>query len=98
MKRVTLCTLVLLSSTLLFAGTVRIWVFGIPGIATETDKQSAMSEASDQAIQNANGLCMGSVINTAVTTSGCFHFGSDEDGNWVCTVSAKAFCEIQTAH
>ncbi len=98
MKRLKICSLVLVSCSALFAGSVRVWVFGMPGAATESDKQSAMSEAADRATENANGMCTGSVVNTSVTSNICFHTGNDDDGNWICTASAKAFCEIRTAH
>lgn len=91
-----LAVIVVILATCASAATVRMWVYGQAGIATEADKQSASSEASDQATQNAQGACTGTVINTAITATNCARLGSDDSAQWVCAVSAKALCEIQT--
>jgi hypothetical protein len=81
--------------TLAAAITVRVWVFGT-GSATEPDRSSAMSEATDQATQQANATCTGVVVTNETTGSFCTT-SSDDDGTtqYACTAMVKALCEIQ---
>jgi len=72
------------------ARTITIWVNG-SGMATEGDRDSAVSEASDNATQQANAICTGTVVNVEKTSTLCF----GGDGNpYVCTVFVKAACQI----
>jgi hypothetical protein len=67
------------------------------GSATESDRQSAMDEATETAQNWANSTCIGTVTNTNTTSSSCIKLGSDEDNNvtYTCMVTVKATCEIQ---
>lgn len=73
------------------ARTITIWVNG-SGMATEPDRASAVSEASDYATQQANAICTGTVVNVEPTSTLCF--GGDNDSPYVCTVFVKAACQI----
>jgi hypothetical protein len=74
--------------------TVRLWVSGI-GNATESDRSTALSEATDQATQQANATCTGEVLNTETTGSFC-STNTDENGTqYSCIATVKALCEIR---
>lgn len=72
------------------ARTITIWVNG-GGVATESDRDSAVSEATDSATQEANAICTGTVTTVEKTSTLCF--GGD-DNPYVCTVFVKAACQI----
>jgi len=71
---------------------VRIWVFG-NGVETGSDRDSTDSQAYSDATTNANAICPGYVEGDYIKTlDSCINLGSDENPNWVCTVSVKAMC------
>ena len=72
------------------AATITIWTFG-GGTAQEDDRDAAVSEALDQATQQANAACMGTVVNVEKTGTTCFGGG---DSPYTCTVFVKAACKI----
>jgi hypothetical protein len=67
------------------------------GSATETDRDLAISEATQTAQNWANSTCMGSVTDSNTTNSACSKLSTDEDGNvtWFCSVTVKNRCEIE---
>lgn len=73
------------------ARTITIWVNG-GGVATEADRDSAVSEATDSATQEANAICTGTVTTVEKTSTLCF--GGDGENPYVCTVFVKAACQI----
>jgi flagellar basal body-associated protein FliL len=95
-KKLLVLPVVLSVVMLVGAITVRVWVYG-SGSSTESDRSSAMSEAIDQATQQANAICTGVVVTNETTGSFCTTTGNDEDGTtqYACTAMVKALCEIQ---
>lgn len=93
-KKLLVISAVLSAVTLAGAMSVRVWVFG-SGSASESDKGSAMSEAVDQATQQANAICTGVVVTTETTGNFCTS-SSDGDGNaqYSCTAMVKALCQV----
>lgn len=73
------------------ARTITIWVDG-GGVATEKDRDSAVSEATDNATQQANAICTGTVVDVEKTSTLCF--AGDGDTPYVCTVFVKAACQM----
>lgn len=73
------------------ARTMTMWVFG-SGTAQEDDRDSAMSEATDNATQQANAVCIGTVVNVEKTGNTCFGGG---DNPYTCMVFVKAACQVQ---
>ena len=73
------------------ARTITFWV-SASGMATEGDRDSAVSEASDNAAQQANAICTGTVTTVEKTSTLCFGGG---DNPYVCTVFVKAACQAQ---
>ena len=73
------------------ARTITTWVFG-SGTAQEDDRDAAVSEATDQATQQANNTCMGMVVTVEKTGTTCFGGG---DNPYTCLVFVKAACQIQ---
>ncbi len=67
------------------------------GSATESDRQSAMDEATQTAQNWANSTCIGTVTTTNTTSANCIKLGSDDQNNvtYTCMVTVKATCEIQ---
>lgn len=92
MKKRILTMVALAASVIGIAGarTITIWVNG-GGVATESDRDSAVSEATDSATQEANAICTGTVTTVEKTSTLCF--GGD-DNPYVCTVFVKAACQI----
>jgi hypothetical protein len=89
-----LLTIVALAASLMAAAeakTITTWVFG-GGTAQEDDRDAAMSEATDQATQEANATCIGTVVAVEKTGSTCFGGG---DSPYTCMVFVKAACQIQ---
>lgn len=87
-------TMVALAASVIGAAEARsitIWVNG-SGMATESDRDSAVSEATDNATQQANAICTGTVLNVEKTATLCF--GGSDDNPFVCTVFVKAACQI----
>jgi mannose/fructose/N-acetylgalactosamine-specific phosphotransferase system component IIC len=66
------------------------------GSSTDADRGQATSDATQTATNWANSSCIGIVTNTNVTFSQCSPIGSGDDTKYVCTVSVKATCEIQS--
>lgn len=93
-KKLLVISAVLSAVTLAGAMTVQVWVFG-SGSASESDRGSAMSEAVDQATQQANATCVGMVVTTETTGSFCTT-SSDGDGNtqYSCTAMVKSLCQV----
>jgi hypothetical protein len=73
------------------ARTITTYVFG-SGTAQEGDRDSAVSEATDNATQSANAICIGTVVNVEKTGTTCFGGG---DNPYTCMVFVKATCQIQ---
>lgn len=71
--------------------TITTWVFG-GGTAQEDDRDTAVSEATDQATQQANAICIGTVVTVEKTGTSCFGGG---DSPYTCMVFVKAACQIQ---
>jgi hypothetical protein len=95
-KRLLVLPVVLSVALLAEAITVRVWVYG-SGSSTESDRSSAISEATDQATEQANATCTGVVVTSETTGSFCSTISNDEDGTtqYACTAMVKALCEIQ---
>lgn len=74
------------------AASVRIWLFGA-GTAQDRDRQSAISQAYDQAVDQTNAACTGAVVNVARTGATCF--GGDDDSPQTCVVTVKALCQVR---
>lgn len=72
------------------ARTITIWVSG-GGTASESDRDSAVSEATESATEQANAICTGTVVDVEKTGTLCFGGG---DNPYVCTVFVKAACQI----
>ena len=72
-----------------------LWVTG-GGTAQESDRASAVSEATDSATQQANALCIGEVVTVETTGTSCL--GGDGDNPYTCMAFVKAECRIHTAH
>jgi hypothetical protein len=66
------------------------------GSSTNTDQNQATSDATQTATNWANSACIGTVTNTNVTFSQCSPIGSGDSTQYVCSVSVKATCEIQS--
>ena len=66
------------------------------GSATESDRGSAIDEATQTAQNWANSTCIGTVVAVNTTSSNCIKLGSDADGttSFTCMVFVKATCEI----
>ena len=94
-KNIWVLSVLLSGVTLAGAITVRVWVFG-SGSGSELDRNSAMSEAVDQATQQANAICTGAVVNTETTASFCTTYNNDDGTTqYNCTAMVKSLCEIQ---
>jgi glycine cleavage system H lipoate-binding protein len=67
------------------------------GSASETDRDLAISEATQTAQNWANSTCTGMVTDSNTTTSTCAKLSTDGDGNvtWLCSVTVKDRCEIE---
>jgi len=78
MKKSILTIAVLLASTIGVAGAkeLTLWVTG-GGTAQESDRASAVSEATEAATEQANALCIGEVVNVEPTGTSCL--GGDGD-------------------
>ena len=75
------------------AGNITMWVTG-SGTAQERDRQSAVSQASDTATEQANAVCIGEVVRVERTGTSCL--GGDGDSPYTCMVFVKAECRIHT--
>jgi hypothetical protein len=96
MKKHILTIAALLASTIGVAEAreLTIWITG-GGTAQESDRGSAVSEATEQATEQANATCIGEVVNVEPTGTSCF--GGDGDSPYTCMVFVKAECRIHTA-
>ena len=67
------------------------------GSATETDRDSAISEATQTAQNWANSACLGMVTDRNTTASACSKLSTDDDGNitWFCCVTVKDRCDTE---
>jgi hypothetical protein len=61
------------------------------GVAQDSDQGSAVSQASDQAVQSANNSCAGKVVQAIKSPPICFGGG---DNPYTCTVVVTATCQI----
>jgi hypothetical protein len=61
------------------------------GVVQDGDRDSAASQASDQAVQSANANCAGTVVRSIKSPPICFGGGDDPD---TCTVIVTATCQI----
>ena len=74
------------------AAPVRFWVFG-SGSAQDPDKQSATSQAYDSAVDQANAICTGTVVQVERTSAFCL--GGSDDSPFTCMVTVKALCQVR---
>jgi len=97
MKKRILIFAALLASTFAIAEAreLTLWVTG-GGTAQESDRASAVSEATQTATEQANATCIGEVVAVEPTGTSCF--GGDGDSPYTCMVFVKAECRIHTAH
>jgi hypothetical protein len=81
------------SSTQLYNGRAGTWVTG-GGSATETDKATAISEATDGATEKLNSACVIGVIVQVVKLSTSCDQQDDGNGNaqYDCIVEEKGLC------
>jgi len=88
-------TMVALVASVVGAAEARNFVYWVngSGMATEPDRASAVSEATDNATQQANAICTGTVMNVEPTGTLCF--GGTDDSPYVCTVFVKAACQVR---
>jgi hypothetical protein len=93
MKKRMIATAVLAAS-LMGVAEARIMTFFVngSGMATESDRDTAVSEATDNATQQANAICTGVVTNVEKTGTMCV--GGTDDIPYVCTVFVKAACQV----
>jgi hypothetical protein len=61
------------------------------GVVQDTDRDSAASQASDQAVQSANDNCAGTIVKEIKSPAICFGGG---DNPFTCTVIVTATCRI----
>lgn len=61
------------------------------GVIQDSDRDSAASQAADQAVQNANNSCAGRVVQAIKSAPICFGGG---DNPYTCTVIVTATCQI----
>ncbi len=95
MKKQVLTIAVLLASIIATgeARDITMWVSG-SGTAQESDRDSAVNEATDTATQQANAVCIGQVVTVEKTGTTCF--GGDGNSPYTCMVFVKAQCQIHT--
>jgi hypothetical protein len=95
MKKQVLTIAALLASVIGMAEArnITMWVSG-SGTAQESDRQSAVNEATDTATQQASAVCIGEVVTVEKTGTTCF--GGDGDSPYTCMVFVKAQCQIHT--
>ncbi|WP_263350423.1 hypothetical protein [Acidicapsa acidisoli] len=67
------------------------------GSATETDRDLAISEATQTAQNWANSACLGMVTDSNASSSACSKLSTDDDGSiiWFCSVTVKDRCETE---
>ncbi len=96
MKKHILTIAALLASTIGIAEAreITLWVSG-SGSAQESDRASAVSEATEAATEQANALCVGEVVTVEPTGTSCL--GGDGDIPFTCLAFVKAECRIHTA-
>ncbi len=73
------------------ARTITMWLFG-SGTAQEDDRDSAVSEATDNATQQVNAICVGTIVDVETTGTTCLGGG---DSPYTCMVFVKAACQAQ---
>ena len=96
-KLLTLCVALALPASASVAQqtrTVTTYTTG-SGSATESDRGQSMDEATQQAQNWANSSCIGTVVRSNTTSSGCIKLGSDDNVTYTCTVTVRATCEIE---
>lgn len=86
-----LVILVMSAFTIAEARTITIWLFG-SGSAQEDDRDTAVNEATDNATQQVNAMCVGTVVDVEKTATTCFGGG---DTSYNCLVFVKAACQAQ---
>jgi len=74
-----------------FAGEITTYPYNTAS-ATESDRNQAIEEATEQATSWANSQCIGEVTNTTVSVNGVINIGSDESPNYMATVTVKDTC------
>jgi hypothetical protein len=62
------------------------------GVVQDTDRQSAVDQASDAAMGNANASCAGTIVKAVKAPPLCF--GGSDDNPYTCTVIVTATCQI----
>ena len=70
------------------------WVIG-SGTATESDRASALSEATDDATDHVNRACViGSITEIVKTSTNCDkHDDGDGNAEYTCVVQEKGHCQ-----
>jgi hypothetical protein len=69
----------------------RFWVFG-SGTAQDSDRASAVSQATDSATQQINAGCIGTVETVEQTGTTCL--GGNNETPYTCLVFAKGLCKV----
>ena len=91
-KKVLLATIALSVCLIAEARPFRFWVFA-SGNAQDSNRDSAVSEAYDNATQQANAICTGTIIQTERTGTSCL--GGSDGVDYTCMVFVKGLCEVQ---
>jgi len=90
-RMLALVVLVVSAFSVAEARTITIWLFG-SGTAQEDDRDAAVNEASDNATQQVNAMCVGTVVDVEKTGTTCVGGG---DMPYSCMVFVKAACQAQ---
>lgn len=93
MKKITLIVAVLLAAVLAF-GAFQLVVSGI-GVGVSPDQATADQQADQQASSNLQLQCStGMLVSSNKTSDQCGNLGSDDNPNYMCTVSYVGSCRI----
>jgi hypothetical protein len=97
-KRVLPSAILLLTTNLMVAQQYRTTVMYTTGngSSTNSDRDQAKSDATDTATNWANSQCIGNVTETNITYQQCTPIGSGDNQQYMCAVTVKAKCEIQS--
>jgi hypothetical protein len=92
MKRTIAAAILLGWTASVSVAAAQIWVFG-NGVESGQDRDSTESQAYNDAVTQANGICPGFIESDYIKTADtCGNLGSEDNPNWICTVSVKALC------
>jgi len=95
--RLTTCAILGLATSLTLAQQMRTVITYTTGqgSSVNSDKDQALSDATQTATNWANSSCIGTVTQTNVTFSQCTPVGSDDNQQYDCAVTVKDTCQIQ---